>query len=324
MRRRFRWSLLVLPPEYLDVSKNNGSDTVSGIQFAGTRRVGYWLFKSHPAIPGTTLDSVLVPASDCLHVFRALRPADQRGESWFAPVLYLLRLLREYLEADLQRQKTSALVAGFITSPDGATNPLPMGPQGQIMLEPASMTLLPAGTEIQFSTPADHGIAFDPFVKSVIRQISAGMGLSYETVSGDLSSVTFASGRAGILEFRRQVEAVQYGVLIPQLCQPVLNRWLELASALGLADAVEMPRWACPSPQALDARAETLNDILRVRAGFASRREIVESSGENIEDVDAALAADQSRARGLGLTLDVDPQMSQLGIEQPTGAPAQP
>ena len=60
-------------------------------------------------------------------MFRPVRPALQRGESWFLPVLYLLRLLREYLEADLTRQKTSALLAGFVRSPSGALNPFGEG-----------------------------------------------------------------------------------------------------------------------------------------------------------------------------------------------------
>jgi lambda family phage portal protein len=317
-------SLLVLGPEYLDTSKFNSTDTIAGIVFNGVKRAGYWLFRSHPWRTGTMLDSVLIPAPDVLHVYRPTRPAEQRGETWLTPVLYLLRLLREYLEADLQRQKTSALMAGFVTSPDGSAQPFPMTPQGQLALEPATLTQLAAGTEVTFSNPADHGVAFDPFLKHVVRQIAAGMNMPYETLSTDIGQTTFASGRLAILEWRRQIESVQYGMLIPQLCQPILNRWLELASALGLADAVETPRWACPVPQALDARMETLNDILRVRAGFASRREIVEATGENIEDVDAELASDQSRARGLGLTLDVDPLMTQLGQEQPTATQEQP
>jgi len=237
-------------------------------------------------------------------------------------VLYLLRLLREYLEADLTRQKTSALLAGFVKSPGGTFNPFsqPGAAPPTISLEPGTMTLLPAECDVQFSAPIDHGVAFDPFVRQVTRQIFAGMNLPYE-LSGDLSAVTFASGRAGILEFRRQIEAVQYGVLIPLLAGPVLARWLELASALGYSGAeAETPRWACPSPAALDSRMETQTDILRVRAGFASRREIVEAQGWNVDDIDREISEDQTRARSLGLVLDVDPLRSQQGQTQPEEA----
>jgi lambda family phage portal protein len=308
--------LQVLGPEYLDTSRTNGKDTIGGIVFEGPRRSGYWLFQTHPAIAGTDLVSVFVPAAECLHVFRPQRPGIQRGESWFAPVLYLLRLLREYLEADLTRQKTSALLAGFVRSPSGTLNPFGSAANSPLSLEPGTMTLLPAECEVSFSTPQDHGAAFDPFVRTVIRQVFSGMNLPYE-LSGDLSAVTFASGRAGLLEFRRQVEAIQYGTLIPLLAQPILNRWLELAAALGYSIEGERPRWACPSPHALDARMEVQTDILRVRAGFASRREIVEAQGWNVSDVDAEIADDQQRARALGLTLDVDPERTQQGQQQP-------
>jgi lambda family phage portal protein len=273
-------------------------------------------------VPGTTLDSVLIPAADVLHVFRPTRPSEQRGETWFSPVLYLLRLLREYLEADLQRQKTSALVSGFVTSPDGSAQPFPLTPQGQLALEPATITQLPVGTEVTFSSPADHGVAFDPFVRHMVRQIFSGMNLPYE-VCGDLSSVTYASGRAGLLQWRRQCETIQYGTLIPLLCQPILNRWLELAAALGLVEGpVQMPRWACPTVEALDRSAEIQSTVLAIRAGLQTRREAVESAGWNIEDIDSELSADQTRARNLGLTLDVDPAMTHQGQEQPTGATA--
>ena len=88
-------SLQLVGQEFLDTSKSDWPPkTISGIEFSGVRRSGYWLHSSHPATPGTTLDSVRVDAADCLHLFKPLRPGLQRGESWFTSVLYLIRLLR--------------------------------------------------------------------------------------------------------------------------------------------------------------------------------------------------------------------------------------
>ena len=56
--------------------------------------------------------------------------------------------------------------------------------------------------------------------------------------------------------------------------------------------------------------------MLRVRCGFTSRREIVEADGWVVDDIDAELAADQQRARTLGLTLDVDSLRTQQGMAQ--------
>ena len=67
----------------------------------------------------------------------------------------------------------------------------------------------------------------------------------------------------------------------------------------------------------LDPRADTLATINRVRAGFMSRAEAVAQTGWRVEDVDAELAADNSRADALGLVLDSDPRrMSQQGLSQ--------
>ncbi len=143
--------------------------------------------------------------------------------------------------------------------------------------------------------------------------------MPYEIVSGDLSAVTFAVGpgwNSGISQ--AEWKPSNMAALIPMLCQPILARWSELAAALGYVDGeAEQPRWACPSPQALDARMEVQTDIQRVRAGFASRSEVVERDGFVIDDIDAEIAADQRRARALGLTLDVDSRMTQQGQEQP-------
>ena len=132
-------------------------------------------------------------------------------------------------------------------SPSGSLNPFATAanPNGTIYsLEPGSMVMLPAECEVTFSTPTDHRIAF--------RSIHPARGASdrgghesavSKSVSGDLSmSVTFASGRAGILEFRRQCEQIQYATLIPLFAQPILDRWLKIAAALGYADAeIERP-----------------------------------------------------------------------------------
>jgi capsid protein len=90
---------------------------------------------------------------------------------------------------------------------------------------------------------------------------------------------------------------------------------------LGYAAAeTERPRWAAPVPVTLDTKQEILSDVLAIRAGLTSRKAVVESNGDNVEDIDRELAADQERARSLGLTLDVDSAKTQLGQTQPAVA----
>lgn len=310
-------SLQVLGPEYLDESRTGG-DTLAGIRYDGLRPAGYWLYKQNPAVPGADLQSVFVPASECLHVFRPLAPGAQRGVSWLAPVLIPLRELQEYLEAALVRSKTAALFAGFVRTPDGSN---PLAQAGQVpALEPGSMVRLQPGEDIEFSEPPAIETGFAEFVRTQMRRIAAGLGIPYELLSGDLSQVTFASGRAGLLEFRRTIETIQYALLVPMFCDPVLRRWAELGAAAGVIEGeVQVRRWVAPEVEMLDRRQEILTDILRVRAGFASRSEIVGRTGWRAEDVDAEIAADTARADALGLTFDTDPRRTtQQGQATPT------
>lgn len=307
--------LQVLGPEFLDGSRVDAT-TYAGIRYRGLRPDGYWLFQQNPALAGTDLNSVFVPATDCLHIFRPVAPGAQRGQSWLAPVLLPLRELNEYLEAALVKGKISALFAGFVRTQDGS-NPLASNTTTPT-LEPGSMVRLQPGEEIEFSEPPGLENAFDPFVKAQLRRIAAGTGIPYELLSTDLSQVTFASGRAGLLEFRRTVEAIQYALLVPQFCEPVVRRWAALARALGMIEGdTEVSRWIGPTVDMLDPGAEVRADIQRVRAGFCSRSEIVAQAGWRAEDVDAEIARDNERADGLGLTLDSDPRkVTQQGQEQ--------
>lgn len=215
-------ALQVLGPEFLDTSRVDSQNTYAGIRYAGVRPAGYWLFEQHPAMMAMPR-SVFVPARECLHIFRPIHPGAQRGVSWLAPVLLPLRELQEYLEAGLIKAKVSALFAGYVISPDGSN--LLKGPDGVPSLEPGTMARLQPGEDVKFTEPADVGAAFDPFVKSTLRKIAAGVGIPYEVLSGDLGSVTFASGRHGILEWARQVDSIQHVLMVRQFCAPVVKRW---------------------------------------------------------------------------------------------------
>jgi lambda family phage portal protein len=320
-------TLQVLGPEFLDESKTDAT-TIAGIRYDGLRPAGYWLFRQNPALAGANLESVYVPASECLHVYRPLLPGATRGQSWLAPVLIALRELADYLEAGLVRAKVGAILTAFITTADGIA---PWGANQELpTLEPGSVIKLEPGQNIEFTEPPATDAAFDPFVRTQLRRIAAGLGIPYEILSGDLSQVTFASGRAGLLEFKRTVESTQYGLLIPAFCEPVLRRWSELARAVGVLtpDAdVEVRRWVAPEIEMLDRRAEVLTDLLRVRAGFASRSEIIGRTGWRADDVDAEIAQDNRRADALGLIFDSDarrrtqqgqdvPEPTEQGAEQ--------
>jgi phage portal protein, lambda family len=185
--------LQVLEPDFLDEYKDgpapSGNTYHQGIEFNSIgQRVRYWLRKQHPGdsfFMSGQLESVPVPASQVLHVYRRRSSRSNYGEvSWFAPVLARMFLLDQYEDAELDRKKTAALFGVFITKSGDLA-----GPGGLVGfdsdtnvdannrpfadLEPGMMNYLLPGEDVKFSTPADVG--------GIVR------GVAYSPASGDCS-----------------------------------------------------------------------------------------------------------------------------------------
>jgi capsid protein len=98
----------------------NGNHIRCGIEFDLIgRRVAYHFRRRHPgdstdqrvAVP----DTVRVPAEEVLHIYRPIDAGQIRGLPHVAPAMVRLFLLDQYDDAELDRKKTAAMFAGFIT-----------------------------------------------------------------------------------------------------------------------------------------------------------------------------------------------------------------
>jgi lambda family phage portal protein len=317
--------LQLLSSEFLDSSRVD-SRTLNGIRYddAG-RRAGYWLYTKHPA-RAPSMVSVEIPAADIAHTFWPEQPGLERGTPWLAPVLVPLRELQEYMEAQLVRSKVAALFAGFVRTQDGS-NPLNQKTDDTVPFEPGTMARLKAGEEIEFSTPPDVGICFDPFIRAQLRAIASGLNIPYEYLSGDLSGVTFASGRHALLAYKRQLQAAQDFLVVFQFLRPVLKTWVRLAIAAGelpgSPEDYEDVRWIGPELEMLDPKADVSANIQKVRAGVLPRSEWIARTGWDADQIDAEIAADNTRADRLGLVLDTDPRKTTMQGQEQQSATAQ-
>jgi len=159
-------------------------------------------------------------------------------------------------------------------------------------LEPGSMVKLLPGEDVKFTEPGDVGGMYTEFMRVQLRAIAAGLGVTYEQLTGDLERVNYSSIRAGLLEFRRRCEQFQHQVMVFQFCRPVWRAWIEVAVVAGEIDPLK------------DMNAE----VVAVRAGFKPRSAVINEMGYDEEAVDRQVAADNARADSLGLTFDSDPR----------------
>ena len=309
-----------LHPEQLDRSitrvVSDATRIVQGVEFQATdgKPVAYHVRPNAPGdqLAGMALPVVRLPASSIIHVFRPLLPGQVRGLSWLAPVLLAGHEIDQLLDALLVRAKVSALHTGFIYNAD-ASSPYSGQKEGDVLtvgMEPGTLVNLPSNKRIEFSAPPDSGNA-PQLAVAILRTMAAGVGLTYEQLTGDYSMVTYSSARAATLEFRRFCEAVQHHVMVFQFCRRVWTefmRWQVLSgtvSASAFADpskGLQSAKWLPPSWPWVDPLKDANAAIREMEANLRSRSEVIAERGYDAEEVDAEIAADRSRADRLGIS----------------------
>ncbi len=272
-------------------------------------RAAYWLHRTRPDVPAFSNELVRIPADAMAHVFVPLAPGQLRGISWLAPVLLRLHELDVYEDAQLVRQKVAALFAGFVVDPTGAGFSGEQTAPGvlQTGLEPGTLKVLPPGTDVRFSEPAQIGDAVD-FLKLQMRSIAAGLGVPAYLLDGDLSQANYSSLRAALVEFRTRLEQLQHSVLVHQLCRPIWRAWIttEVLAGRLVGDVEELlaVEWITPAQPWVDPQKDAEAARLALGAGLTSRRREVAALGWDIEQLDAEIAADRDRERALNLRFE--------------------
>lgn len=322
--------LQLLESDMLDMSHTeisaSGNPIFNGVEFDLIgRRMAYHFWVAHPGeatvddlMRGNARGKVRVPASEVLHIANMTRPGQVRGVPIVAPAIVKLWLLDQYDDAELDRKKTAAMYAGFITSPeadDVIEDDDEAADDGIVTLEPATMQVLKPGEEITFSTPAEVGGSYEAFQYRNLLSAFAAMGVPYAFGTGDLKRANYSSLRGAIVEYRRRLEQYQFKVIVFQFCRPVWARWLAdgvVSGALNVpgfaADRVRLSRvkWIPPRFEWVDPLKDIKAEREAVDAGFKSRSDVVEGMGEDPEDNDARIRADKDREARLQLRFNSD------------------
>ena len=326
--------LQVLDPDYLDSDRNaqrGPNRVINGVEFdAIGRRVAYWLFPEHPGATGAILGlhgvSTRVPAEGVLHIYRQDRPGQVRGISWFAPVLVKFKDFDEYEDATIMKQKIAACLAVVSSDPDSPLGTTTADAPTVDSLEPGMILRGGAG---QFEVVQPPSVREYPdYVRTTLRAIATGLGVSYEDLTGDYTSTNFSSARMSRLRHWARVEAWRWRMLIPQFCDPVWAWVMEAAAVMNAATA-EAAKWTAPAMPMIDPSQEGLAYQRLVRSGLMTQSEAIRERGYDPDELYAEMAEDNAKLDRLGLTLDSDPRRTtQAGNPTPSvqaeTAPARP
>lgn len=324
---RWRYSLQVLDIDRLPIRMNetmrNGNVVRMGVEMNSLGRpVAYHLLPKHPG--SAEWSSVgtpeRVPVGDMFHLFRPIRPEQRRGVPWAHTAMIRLEMLDKYEDAALVAARNGAERLGFFKSATGDT-PVFDGkdPAGNSIITsvPGAFDTLPAGYEFQPFQTQYPDEAFGPFLTWAIRSIASGLGVSYVSLANDLTGVSYSSIRAGVLEERDMWMQIQ-AWFDEAFLRPVFLDWIEtalLAGAIRFENGSALPaakvakfavhswqprRWAWVDPLK-DVQA----NIVAIREGLKSRRQVISEQGADLEDTWSQLAAEQQMAADMGLSLGV-------------------
>ncbi len=296
MRRRtgndkIPFELQLLEPDFLDPSKNNtgmsgnGDYTVQGIQYnADGKRTGYWIFPRNPYEFGAH-SSRLIPAEDILHIYELIRPGQARGVPFLHSAMLRLADFDDYEDAELVRAKIASCFVAFVHDADPAATSGGTSEDDLLdRMEPGIIETLSPGKSVTFGTPPVTQ-NYNAYSRSILQGVAAGMGITYEALTGDLSNVNFSSGRMGWLEMHRQITDWQTNMLVPQLCDRVFE-WFIQALYLNRSTANDVEvQWTPPRREMIDPVKETEALKAQLRSGLISWPDAILEMGDQPETV---------------------------------------
>lgn len=313
----------LLEADFIDQSKQaetseSGGPIVLGIEFDTLgRRAAYWFFPTHPGSTRTSVVSKRIPASEILHVFDIDRPGQVRGISWFAPVVVTLKDLDDYDDAELVKQKVAACFAVLVTDEGNAPA---IGAQSNTdpaieTVEPGMISYLAPGKKVTPVNPPT--LTSDSLPTRNLRRIAAGLGVTYEDLTGDYSQVNFSSARMARIAHWANVTDWRENLLIPQFCQGVWNWVMETAVLAGKLKEAPSSEWTSQPMPMIEPDKEGLATQRLVRTGMMTLSQIIREQGRDPKAHLEEYAADMKELDRLGIKLDSDPRaVSQAGLTQ--------
>jgi lambda family phage portal protein len=262
-----------------------------------------------------------------IHLFMPERPGQTRGVTWFASALMRLHMLQGYEEAEVVRARASSALMGFITSPEGELIGDDVVDGERVsQFEPGVFKYLDPGQSITVPDMNAPDGQLEPFTRSMLKAVAAGLGTSFESVSKDFSQTNYSSSRLSLLEERDTYRVLQR-FFVENFHQIVFDKWLDMAVLSGELslpgyetnpERYKASKWVPRSWEWVDPQKEVAAYKTAVRCGFKTLGQVISEQGGDLDDVLLMRQAELAMADEMGLVLDTDPsEVNSGGGSQP-------
>ena len=316
------FAVQLIEADMLDLHHNNyklqnGGEIRMGVETNSVGRPSaYHILTAHP---GETSDTsrrrLRLDADDIIHLYNPERLSQTRGVPWMVSAMTRLQMLAGYEESELVASRVAASKMGFLTKDANTESYTGEEDEDYNLImesEPGSIEELPTGMSFQEWNPTHPTTAYKDFVKSTLRGISAGLNISYNTLANDLEGVNYSSIRAGLFDEREHYKSIQ-NWFIDSFIQPVFEAWLEASILNGVFpfgitkfDKMNQPKWCARRWPWVDPLKDMQANILAMNNGLEAKRNIINYTGGDIDDIYSTIAADNKLAEDKGLVFNAE------------------
>ncbi len=288
------------------LTATNGNEIRMGVEVDSFYRpVAYWIRTRHPNDmrfgTGYATEHVeRVAAENIIHLCVIDRWPQTRGEPWMHTALRRLNDMDGYSEAEIVRARGQAVRMGIIESGEDASSFGEEQSDGSIEaeLEPGTIQRLNPGEKWHDSAPTAPNPQLDPFMRYMLREVAAGTGPSYESISRDYSQSNYSSSRLALLDDRDLWRHLQWW-LIRDFRERIHRIWMQQAISAGAIPSIAVDEyWSNPRKFAavrfkprgwtwIDPTKEVEAFKEAVKQGFTTVGDVIAQTagGRDIEDV---------------------------------------
>lgn len=305
-----------------------GNELRMGVEVDGFGRPQYyWIRKRHPAelrFKNYAPDEFeRVPAEFIIHLAVIERWPQTRGAPWMHTAIRRLNDMDGYSEAEIIRARAQAVRMGFIETPEDAGEFSDQTEDGsyEVEMSPGLITRLNPGEKWQDSSVTAPNPQLDPFMRYMLREMAAGTGVSYESLSRDYSQSNYSSSRLALLDDRDLWKTLQLW-FIRNFRQRVHRLFVRQAALAGALPGVTADQYALDSrkfeavrfkPRGwtwIDPTKEVEAANAAVKSGFTTNSEVIaqNGNGRDIEDVIEERKQELEMMREAGLVFETSPE----------------
>jgi lambda family phage portal protein len=299
------------------------------------RPVAYWIRKRHPSetrFAGPGADMVeRVPADQIIHMAVVDRWPQTRGEPWMHAVLQTFADLAGYTEAEITRARIQAATPWTIETPEDSSSFGEEQEDGSVEMEvePGVAKRLNPGEKMNVPPVNAPNPALDPFVRYILRDLAAGTGPSYESLSRDYSQSNYSSSRLALLDDRDLWRFYQVW-FICEFRHKIHREWLQFAVMARAIESIPVEQYATDpkkfervlfKPRGwswIDPTSEVEAYKEAIKQGFTTVTDVIAQTagGQDIEDVLTTRQRELKMMKDSGLVFETSPEFYMADVEK--------